>query len=162
MIEILIGLVKQHTFEIVSAVGTVAALVYAARAHSIAKQAVKVTMDVSLTELRLKVQEEITIATHNLMRLEEVCQTSLIQWDKYFDKHQPTLGHQSKADAVRLRIDAAKNSGKILLDNLLASAPPAEIDDLTVLENFIRKAKSEAIKIRRLGARLDHPTEFYE
>ena len=162
MIEMLIGLVKQGPFEIVSTVATVAALVYAARAHKIARLAIQATNDYYLTELRLRVQEGVSNATRDQLRLEELCRTSLIEWDKYFEKHHPTLGHKSRADAVRRRIDSVMGRGEIVLKNLNASAPTTETEDAAALEDFIRTAQSASIEIQCLGARLERPTEYYE
>ncbi|SFS22265.1 hypothetical protein [Yoonia litorea] len=155
-LETTLNLAAQHAFEIISLLIAAAALVYAALAFKAAKHAVQATKDSDLTALRVKMQDSISGAERSLIRLQEACQATRLQWENKNDRAFPVLGTGFFDRSETDHIQELEHAGFKLLQELAATAPKAT-SSTTEIEAFIGRARTASVQIERLKFRLECP-----
>lgn len=158
--EYLFSTFAEHAFEIASLLVSGAALVYAALAHTAARQAIQIAKETDIAALRLKAQDECCAAERSFHKLQEACHQTRRLWERHIEKHYPILGRKFGQPEETRHIAEVEKTGRELLLELKDATPVAATRNAAELENFIRQAQTAAMQIERLAFDLDGPKSF--
>lgn len=152
--------VAQHFFELASLFIAVAALVCAALAYRVAKEAIAAANASDQTALRQKVLEKLAVAERSYILLQTACSKNRGEWDEYHRRSYPTLGAFSTRRKDTEHIGRIEREGQQLLE--AARERLANINEMksAELEAALYFIDSVSIKIERFTLNLDKPVEF--
>jgi hypothetical protein len=159
-LEVFLGLVDAHFFEISSLLIATGALIYAALALRVAKEALASAKGSDLAALKLKAQEARVRAERSFLSLQTACHETQGRWDDHHDRHYPKLGSQDFRSKDTLHIAQVERQGRELLRQLEIALPEAATSDSVALEEYIRRANQTVIEIEQLILRLSPPRQL--
>jgi len=159
MLESALGFMGDYLFELLSLLIAAAALLYAALAFRVAKQAIQTAKDSDLAALKLKAHEGRARAERSFLSLQSACKDIRSQWNIHHDRHFPKLGANDYRRDDTHHISEAESEGRKLLMQLALG--PSELGkmDAAALEKYIHWTDETALKIEHLAARLCPPQQ---
>ncbi|MEP4961956.1 MAG: hypothetical protein ABJU19_22025 [Roseobacter sp.] len=163
--ELPLEFVVPNVFEIVSLLIAAGALIFAALAFSVAKQAIKATKESDITALQVKAQDSISDAKRSFLLLQEACLLTRRDWENHKSQHFPQLGDNfgrsmfAEPDETQ-HISEIERTGSKALGELLASMPSSDALTSSELHQFIAKAQFTSTQIERLKLGLEGPKPF--
>lgn len=146
--------------EFASLLIAIAALLYAAFAHSSAKRAARAAEFSDNTNFKVQVNSALGEAENELGRLRMNHQGKQRAWEVYERKHLPPLG-RSRPNELRLNDDVIRQ-GSMILSNVQQCL--VKNDDLSTeqLADLILKAKSASVKLQALNGNLEGPPSWFD
>ncbi|GAB1478496.1 hypothetical protein MASR2M74_10430 [Paracoccaceae bacterium] len=164
MITELLNVAADRIFEIMSLLVAVVALVYAMLALRVAKQANQIAKESNIAALRVRLRDEVSAAQINPLGLQEACQRTKSQWERYWIKHVPAFGrpsgifhHQPKETR---HIVETETAGRKLFQRLSEATVNPVSNNAIELESHIIFAQQTAMEIDQLSLRLEGPKPF--
>ena len=145
-------------FEVASLSIAAGALMYAALAFRIAKQALVAAERSDLAALKLKAQEGRARAERSYLSLQAACHEVRRQWDLHHDRHFPKLGSPGFRRDDTHHILEVESEGRELLRPLEPEMGGLDSDGL---ESYIQLADRTSVAIERLTFRLSPPKALY-
>lgn len=149
--------VGENFFELSSLLLAVAALILAALAFRVAKQAIEATKDSDRMALRVRAQEGLANARRSFLSLQAACRATREQWEVHHDRHRMTIGPQDFRRADTLHIAEVENEGRKLLHMLTQGVPEIGVMLPDAFEAYIERTDHTALEIERLSFRLSSP-----
>jgi hypothetical protein len=155
-----IELFGEHFFEITSLLISVAALIYAALAFRVARQAVGAAKESDLIALKMKAQDGRAKAERSFTSLQSACRNVRKKWDVHHQAHYPLFGHQNVRQEDTRHIIEIERKGQDLLKPLTLSQAALKTMKPAALEDYIEQTDVAARQIDKLGFRLSAPKQF--
>ncbi len=156
-----LGLIRDHFFDGATLLISAGALIYAALALRVAKQALVTAKVSDVTTLKLKAYEGRERAEQSFLSLQSSCHDTRSQWSVHHDRHYPKLGGQDfRRDDTR-HISDIENEGRTLLRPIELSLTELETMDAAALEDYIQLARRTAARIEQLQFRLHPPRQLF-
>ncbi|WP_213214375.1 hypothetical protein [Roseibium polysiphoniae] len=153
----ILGLIRNHFFEGASLLLAAGALIYAAMALRVAKQALVTAKMSDVATLKLKAHEGRERAEQIFLSLQSTCHDTRSQWSLHHDRHCPTLGSQDFRQDDTRHISEIENQGRTLLRPLEIDLSELGTMDAAALEDYIQLAHRTAARIEKLRFRLSPP-----
>lgn len=155
-----IELLGDYFFEIASLVITVAALVYAALAFRVAKQAIDIAKASDLLALKMKAQDGRAKAERSFTSLQSACRDVHDRWDVHHQNHFPRLGNYDLRIQDTNHIAQIEREGRELLKPLTVNQAALRAMKPNELEDYIEQSEAIARQIDKLGFRLRSPKQL--
>lgn len=152
-----IELLGEYFFEIASLVITVAALIYAALAFRVAKQAIDIAKASDLLALKMKAQDGRAKVVRSFTSLQSACRDVLDKWDVHHQNHFPRLGSHDLRNQDTDHIAQVEREGRELLKPLIVNQATLRAMKPNELEDYIEQTEAVAQRIDKLGFRLASP-----
>ncbi|WP_417809990.1 hypothetical protein [Thioclava sp.] len=153
--------ISGYVFDAASLLIAVGALIYAARAFRVSKQALKSGEDAHLAELKMKALEGRARAERSFLSLQTDCHGMRERWDLHHREHFPKLSVRDLRPDDTHHIFEIEGEGRRLLASLKLEQPEIAKFEASDLENYIRKANNVAIRIEQLALRLSAPKSLF-
>lgn len=159
-LESALEMVGNYFFEIASLLIATAALVYAALALRVAKEALVSGRGADLLALKLRAQEGRVRAERSFLSLQSACHEMRARWDLHHDRHYPKLGNQDFRNKETRHISQVERQGRELLRPLEFGLSSPEAGSAT-LEEYIHRAEKAAVEIEQLTLQLSPPKQLF-
>lgn len=157
--ESYVGLNISDFIEVASLLLGCAALIYAALAFRVSKQALKTAAESDLATLKLTAHERRTKAERSFFSLQSACQDMRNLWDDHHSRNFPKFGARNfKCDDTR-HISEVENQARKLLAPLALDLSELGAMDYAALEDYIERADQSALQIEQLTFRLSPPKQ---
>ncbi|WP_417684933.1 hypothetical protein [Roseibium sp.] len=156
-----LSLISDRFFEGFSLLIAVSALIYAALAHRVAKQALATAKTSALATLKFKAHEGRERAEQSFHSLQSACHDTRSQWDLHHHRHSPKLGSLHSPQDDTHHISEIERQGHTLLRPLDLSLSELGTMDATELEDYIQRAHRIAARIDQLRFELSPPKQLF-
>lgn len=160
-LENYLGFLGEHFFEAASLILAAGALIFAALAFRVAKQAIAINEASELAILKLKAFERRTRAERGFLSLQSHCQDFRNRWHVHHDRHGPKLSSQDFRKKDIRNIDEVENKGRNLLKPFAHDISEMEALDAAALKDYIQRADQSALRIEQLAFRLSPPKQLF-
>lgn len=160
-LEDVLPLISNYFLDGVSLLIAVSALIYAALAFRVSRQALKSAEMTHFAELKMKAHEGRARAERSFLLLKTACHEMQKQWDLHHGSHYPTLGSREFRQNDTRHILEIESEGRKLLAPLGLKQPDLAKFRASDLEDYIRKADHTAIKIEQLVLSLSSPKPIF-
>ena len=150
-------LIDNYFFEVASLLIASGALIYAARAFRVAKQALASAEGSDLAALKLKAHEGRARAQRSFLSLQSACHEMRGRWNVHHDRHYPRFGSQDSRHNDTRHISEVEREGRNLLSPLEQELPENGVLNSDALEDYIQRAEQAAMRIEQLTLRLSPP-----
>lgn len=145
----------ERWLEVTSIAIAIAALIFAALAHSETKKAALATEASNIASVRVQAKSCFAEVDRSFFALQSACRENEMSWKSYQHKHLPKLTLRQPQELQELRFverDAAK-----LLRELQIGFDDVDKMNASQLEDLIQETRTAAIQIERLSQRLTEP-----
>ncbi|WP_289032291.1 hypothetical protein [uncultured Roseibium sp.] len=156
-----LSFITDHFFDGASLLLAAGALIYAALALRVAKQALVTAKMSDVATLKLKAHEGRERAEKSFLSLQSACHDTRSQWNLHHDHHYPTLGSQDFRQDDTRHISEIENEGRTLLGPLELGLSELGTMDVAALEDYIQMAHRTAARIEQLRFRLSPPKQLF-
>ncbi|WP_420333396.1 hypothetical protein [Roseibium sp.] len=156
-----LGLINDNFFDGVSLLLSAGALLFAALAHRVAKQALATAKMSDVAALKLKAHEGRERAEKSFLSLQTACHDTRSQWCRHHDRHYSTLGSRDFRQDDTRHISEIENEGRTLLRPLELGLSELGTMDVAALEDYIQQAHRTAARIEQLRFRLSPPKQLF-
>ena len=146
-----------YFFEVASLLIASSALIYAALALRVAKQALVSAEHSDLAALKLRAQDQRARAQRSFLSLQSACHEMRSRWDVYHSRHYPTLGSFDSRRNDTRHISEVEREGRKLLGPIERELPEDRALNSDLLEDYILRADQTAVQIEQLKLRLSPP-----
>lgn len=161
MLESVLDLIGKNFFEVISSLLAAVALVYAALAFRVSKQALEAGKESDLAALKLKAHEGREKLDRSFLSLQSACHEMRGRWEDHHGRHFPTLGScDYRLDDTR-HISEIENEGRKLLSPLALNLSQLREMDSVALEDYIQRTNQAAVRIEKLSFRLSPPKQRF-
>lgn len=156
-----LGFMRDHLFDGASLLLTAGALIYAARALRVAKQALVTAKMSDVATLKLKAHEGRERAEQSFLSLRSACHDTRSKWSAHHDRHFPKIGSQDFRQDDTRHISAIESEGRTLLKPLQLELSELGTMDAAALEDYIQQAHRTAARIEQLRFHLSPPKQLF-
>lgn len=160
LLETDFGLNVDYFFQLVSLLVALTALIYAALAFRVAKQALNSAKDSDLATLKLRAYDGRAKVQRSFFSLQSACQGIRQQWQFHHDHHHPPFGFQDHRLNDTRHIAEIESEGRSLLVQLALGLAELEAMDAVALEEYIKRTDETALSIEQLTLRLTPPKKI--
>ncbi|MCQ0971989.1 hypothetical protein MLD63_16320 [Paracoccus sp. TK19116] len=154
-------LASSYFFEIASLLIASGALVYAALALRVAKEALEAARSSDLAALKSRAHEVRVGAERNFVSLQSACQEMRGRWDLHHERYSPKLGSPEFRNNDTRHILEVERKGHELLRLLKTELTKVAISEPAALEGYIHWAEQTAVEIERLKLQLSPPRQLF-
>lgn len=145
--------------EVASLLIAIFALIFAALAYHLAKQADESAKISDTLNLRGQANSALTKATSKFLILQEDCRMVKDSWDIYKRKHLPSLG-RSRLD-VRNNTEEIERHGAAILSKTQQKFGKVDNFNSEQLMQLIETADASKLEFERLSGRLERPPTIF-
>ena len=160
-LEGVFALAGNYFLDGVSLLIAVGALIYAALAFRVSRQALKSAEVTHFAGLKMKAHEALARAERSFLSLQTACHGMHEQWELHHGKHYPKLGSGDFRKNDTRHIFEIEREGRKLLTPLRVEQPEIAKFDASDFEDYIRQADRTAVGIEQLALRLSPPKPLF-